>query len=214
METTEIAQNAALLVIDVQKGFDDPVLQPLGRNNRAAERNMESLLDAWQGSGRPVVFVRHTSLGASTPLRAGTPGNDFQDFVQARRGLGDGPELLVDKTVNSAFLGTPGLGEWLTGERIGQIVIAGIQTNRCVETTARMGGNLGYEVLVPLDATYTFGDSGPGGEWLDADQLSLATSVNLHSGGFARIVATAEVLAAAGTETGAEARPRTGGRAG
>lgn len=198
MDTSELATNAALLVIDVQQGFDDPALARLGRNNPAAEKNIELLLDAWQRTGRPVVFAQHTSLESGSPLRAGTPGHDLQDFVQERRGRGRGPELLVEKTVNSAFIGTPDLGEWLTGEGIRQLVVVGIQTNWCVETTARMGGNLGYDVLVALDATYTFGDSGPEGEWLTADQLALATAVNLHSGRFARVVATGDLVSAAG----------------
>lgn len=196
MDTSELAANAALLVIDVQQGFDDPSLARLGRNNPAAEKNIELLLDAWQRTGRPVVFARHTSLESGSPLRAGTPGHDLQDFVRERRGRG--PELLVEKTVNSAFIGTPDLGDWLTGEGIRQLVIVGIQTNRCVETTARMGGNLGYDVLVALDATYTFGDSGPEGERLTADQLALATAVNLHGGQFARVVATGDLVSAAG----------------
>lgn len=152
------------------------------------------------------MFVRHSSLEPGSPLRAGSPGNEFQDFVEERRstqGRQHGPELLVEKSVNSAFIGTPDLADWLQGEGITQLVLAGIQTNWCVETTARMGGNLGYDVLVAIDATYTFGEEGPGGERLTADELGLATAVNLHGGGFARVVPTAAVLSAV------DAGPRT-----
>ncbi|AXK36657.1 cysteine hydrolase [Streptomyces armeniacus] len=199
-QLTELAPNAALLVIDVQKGFGNPSLLALGRSNPAAEENIRALLDAWQDAGRPVVFVRHSSLEPGSPLHPDTPGNELQDFVEKRRTAEGrrGPEVLIEKTVNSAFIGTPDLADWLEAQGIRQLVTAGIQTNRCVETTARMGGNLGYDVVVPIDATYTFGDTGPGGEHLTADELSLATAVNLHGGGFARVVSTAEVLAALG----------------
>ncbi|MEV4437348.1 cysteine hydrolase family protein [Streptomyces sp. NPDC049585] len=191
-QVTRIAQNSALVVIDVQKGWHDPAFPP--RNNPAAEENLASLIDTWQAAGRPVVFVRHDSPKPDSPLRPGQEGNDFQDFVEQRRGKGAGPELLLTKTVNSAFIGTPDLRAWLDAAGIRQIVVAGIMTNWCVDTTARMGGNLGYDVIVPIDATHTFDAVGPDGEALTADALARATAVNLHAGGFARVVRTAELL--------------------
>ncbi|MEV4443407.1 cysteine hydrolase family protein [Streptomyces sp. NPDC049577] len=190
--TTQLTQNTALIVIDVQKGWTDPVFPP--RNNAAAEENIAALIDAWQTAGRPVVFVRHDSPKPDSPLRPGQEGNDLQDFVEQRRGKGGGPELLLTKTVNSAFIGTPDLRSWLDAAGIRQIVVAGIMTNWCVDTTARMGGNLGYEVIVPIDATHTFDAAGPDGRVLSADELARATAVNLHAGGFAKVVATADLL--------------------
>lgn len=192
----EIAADAALVVVDVQKGFADPYWGR--RNNPAAEGNIAALIDVWQGSGRPVVFVRHDSVNPRSPLRPGQPGNEFQDVVEERRGKGAGPELLVAKSVNSAFYGEPDLDAWLRGAGVRQIVIAGIQTNMCNETTARMGGNLGYDVLFPLDAMHTFDAAGPFGWSLTADELSRATAVSLHSEKFARVVTTAAVLRGAG----------------
>lgn len=93
--------------------------------------------------------------------------------------------------MNSAFYGTPDLG-------VRQIVVAGIQTNMCAETTARMGGNLGYEVFFALDATYTFDGVGPWGWTLDADEPARATAVSLYGGGFAKVVRSAELIEAAG----------------
>jgi nicotinamidase-related amidase len=76
-----------------------------------------------------------------------------------------------------------------------RIALVGIQTNMCVETTARVGGNLGFDVVVALDATRTFDLAGPDGSVLTADELTRATAVNLHGGGFARVVTTAQLLA-------------------
>ncbi|MFK0044427.1 cysteine hydrolase family protein [Streptomyces sp. NPDC090741] len=190
-----LAPNAALLVIDVQKGFDDASYWG-PRNNPAAEANIAALMDAWQRSGRPLVLVQHASRTAGSVLAADRPGHAFKDFVADRAGK---ESLLVTKTVNSSFYGTPDLAEWLTAEGIGQLVVSGIQTNMCVETTARMAGNLGYDVLVPLDATHTFDLAGPEGLRLTADQLATATAVNLQGGGFARVVSTAQLLAASGS---------------
>ncbi|ATL29542.1 cysteine hydrolase family protein [Streptomyces formicae] len=192
----EIAENAALVVVDVQKGFDEEEFWG-PRNNPGADDNIASLIDVWQATGRPVVFVRHDSSKPVSPLRPGYVGNDFKEYVEQRRGKGAGPELLVTKAVNSAFYGTPDLDAWFKAAGVTQFVVTGIQTNMCVETTARMGGNLGYEVLVPLDATHTFDLVGPFGWRLDAEELARATAVSLHGGRFASVVSTEEVLAAA-----------------
>ncbi|MET9258009.1 cysteine hydrolase family protein [Streptomyces sp. NPDC048182] len=193
----DIARNAALVVVDVQQGFEEAGFWG-ERNNPGADGNIAALIDVWQSSGRPVVFVRHDSVEAGSPLRPGQEGNGFKEYVERRRGKGAGAELLVTKSVNSAFLGAPDLRAWLEGEGIGQVVLAGIQTNMCVETTARMGGNLGFDVLVAFDATYTFDLAGPFGWRQSAEELARASAVSLHGGGFARVVRTAEVVAAAG----------------
>lgn len=196
MNKRELHGNTALVLIDVQKAFDDT--EHWGpRDNPDAEENIAALIDAWQTSGRPVVFVRHDSVKPGSPLRPGQSGNDLKDFVEERRGKGTGPELFVTKTVNSAFYGTPDLREWFEAQGIRQFVVTGIQTNMCAETTARMGGNLGYEVLFALDATHTFDLTGPHGLRLTAQELARATAVNLHGGGFAEVVTTAELVAAA-----------------
>ncbi|MEV8362253.1 cysteine hydrolase family protein [Streptomyces niveus] len=193
----EIAENAALVVIDVQRGFEEMEYWGV-RNNPEADANIAALIDVWQASGRPVVYTRHDSTTSDSPLRPGHEGNGFKDYVERRRGKGAaGEELVVVKSVNSAFYGTPDLGAWLTAAGIGQLVVAGIQTNMCVETTTRMAGNLGYEVLFPLDATYTFGQEGPWGWELTAEDLARATAVSLHGGGFAKVVTTEEVVKAA-----------------
>ncbi|MVO86782.1 isochorismatase family protein [Streptomyces sp. p1417] len=194
-----IAENAALVVVDVQKGFEEE--DHWGpRNNPGADDNIASLIDTWQATGRPVVFVRHDSPKPDSPLRPGQEGNDFKEYVEKRRGKGggDGGELLVTKTVNSAFYGTPDLDAWLRAAGISQIVVAGIQTNMCAETTARMGGNLGYEVVFAYDATYTFDLVGPFGWALGAEEVARGAAVSLHGGGFARVVMTQEVVGGAG----------------
>ncbi|MER7620840.1 cysteine hydrolase family protein [Streptomyces sp. NPDC126503] len=192
----EIKENAALVVVDVQKGFEHASWGR--RDNPDAERNIAALIDAWQGTGRPVVFVRHDSRQEGSPLEPGTEGNAFKEVVEERRGKGPGPELLVTKSVNSAFYGEPDLDAWLSGQGVRQLVIAGIQTNMCNETTARMGGNLGYEVLFALDAMHTFDLEGPFGWRRTAEELTRATAVSLHGGGFARVVTTQDVVEAAG----------------
>jgi nicotinamidase-related amidase len=180
---------AALIVIDVQQGFDDPYWGD--RDNPDAEANIARLVQAWADAARPIVLVRHDSRTPGSPLASGSPGNALKPVVA------DAPhDLFVTKHVNSAFYGEPDLQAWLGERGVRQLVICGIQTNQCVETTARMGGNLGYDVTLPIDATHTFDMAGPGGIRLSAEELARATAVNLDGGGFARVVSTDDVLAA------------------
>ncbi len=73
------------------------------------------------------------------------------------------------------------------------LYVCGITTNHCCETTARVGGNLGYDVLFALDATHTFDRAGPDGVVLSADELARATAASLH-GEFAAVVSTQDLL--------------------
>ena len=188
-DRARLDDSAALIVIDVQQGFDDPSWG--ARDNPDAEQNIGRLIAAWADAARPIVLVRHDSNESASPLAAGSPGNALKDSVA------DAPhDLFVTKQVNSAFYGEPDLHAWLQARGIRQLVITGIQTNMCVETTARMAGNLGYEVTVPLDATHTFDLEGPGGIRLTAAELARATAANLDGGGFARVVTTDDVLGA------------------
>ena len=103
------------------------------------------------------------------------------------------PDLLVTKSVNSSFHGTPDLHAWLLDRGLSGIVVCGITTNHCCETTARVGGNLGHDVLFVLDATHTFDRTGPDGTHLTADELARATATNLH-GEFATVVSTRDLV--------------------
>ena len=177
----------ALIVIDLQRGFDDPVLGP--RNNPDAEANIRTLLTAWQDAGQPIVVVRHDSVHPDSPLRPGTPGNAFKPELD-----GITPALLFGKSVHSAFHGTVDLEKWLRDQGIEDIVVIGIQTNFCVETTSRVGGNLGFAVTVAIDATFTFDETTPDGVLVTADELARATAANLHNGPFAAVKKTKDVL--------------------
>jgi nicotinamidase-related amidase len=179
----------ALLVVDVQRAFADlDYWAPTGhRDNPACEANVAALIAAWRAARRPLVFARHDSTEPGSPLAPGTPGNAFQDVVTGE------PDLLVTKAVNSCFYGEPDLDAWLREAGLRSLAICGITTNHCCETTARMAGNLGYDVRFVLDATHTFDRLGPDGTLVRAEDLSRATAASLH-GEFATVVSTADLV--------------------
>ncbi len=172
-------------MVDVQKGFADPRWGK--RNNPDMEANTARLIAAWREENGPIVYVRHDSVEPDSPLRPAAPGNALADVVTGE------PDLLVTKNVNSAFYGRPDLHSWLQERGIDSVVIAGIQTNLCCETTARMAGNLGYDTYFVLDATHTFDTTAPDGSAVPADKLARVTATNLH-GEFATVVSTADLV--------------------
>lgn len=184
---TTLDSNAALIVIDVQDGFDQPVWGE--RNNPAAEKNIARLLDAWRRTGRPIVHIKHDSRDPNSPLHPGSPGNAIKEMV---RPLGDEP--LLRKSVNSAFIGTD-LEQRLHEAGVKTVVLTGMTTNHCVETTARMAANLDFQTYFVYDATATFDRTGPDGRRYSADEVGAMTLVNLQ-GEFATIITTDAVLEA------------------
>jgi len=182
------AENAALLVIDVQQGFDDPSWGR--RNNPAMEARVAELLAAWRARRRPVLHARHMSTLPASPLRPGQPGNDFKTGAEPRP-----DEPVIEKRVNSCFIDTP-LDEHLRQSGIGGLVLAGLTTNHCVSTTARMAGNLGYSVWVVSDATATFERRGPDGVLYPAQLVHAMALSDLH-GEFAAVVDTGTLIAEA-----------------
>ncbi|MFM6974032.1 MAG: cysteine hydrolase family protein [Agromyces sp.] len=188
-----MAEPRALIVIDVQKGFLNDRWG--SSSNPQAEQRVADLVEAWQSRQLgPVVLVRHDSRTPGSPLHPDEPGNQFMDEI-----AGVTPDVLITKHVNSAFYGEPSLDAWLRDRGLTDLVICGIQTNMCVETTARMAGNLGYRVTVPLDATRTFDISTTLADGtavsLTADELMRATAASLHGGGFATVTSTESLLA-------------------
>jgi nicotinamidase-related amidase len=182
-----LPDNAALLVIDVQEGMDDPRRPP--RDNPDAEANIARLLAAWRRTGRPCVHVRNDSLDPTSPFAPGQPGNPIKPIVAPLPG-----EWLIVKHVNSAFIGTD-LEARLRDAGITTLVITGLVANYCVESTARMAGNLGFDTYVVGDATAAYDRTGPDGRHYAAADIHAMTLMNLHEE-FATITDTDAVATA------------------
>ncbi|MBQ0732701.1 cysteine hydrolase family protein [Aquimarina celericrescens] len=177
----------ALLLIDIQKGFED--LQYWGgeRNNTDAEKNIERLLKFWRKNNLPVFHIKHCSSNPASPLAKGNPGNDFMDFNTP---LVDEP--VIEKDVNSAFIGT-NLKQQLIDHEINTLIIVGLTTDHCVSTTTRMAGNFGYQTYLVDDATATFNKTGANGNNYSA-QLIHDTAIASLKDEFATILNTRTII--------------------
>lgn len=180
-------ENTALILIDIQKGFDDLDYWGGNRNNPDAEKNASLLLQHWRANKLPIFHIKHNSLNKNSKLFPGQYGNEIQEIVRPENG-----EPVIAKNVNSAFIGTD-LKDRLDKNNIKSLVIVGLTTDHCVSTTARMAGNLGYSTFVISDATATFDKVSAEGEKFSA---SLIHKIHLESlrDEFASILTTQQLL--------------------
>ena len=179
----------ALVVIDVQRAFDEWEAAGRRRNNPDAVARIADLLAAFRTAHAPVIHVRHQGTAPNSSFLPDGTGYPVKDEARELPG-----EPVVVKQVNSAFIGTD-LDARLRAGGIRTVVICGATTNHCVETTTRMAGNLGFDAWLVRDATWTFDRIGPDGDEHLAESIHAMTLSNLNDE-FARIVSTAEVVAA------------------
>jgi nicotinamidase-related amidase len=183
------SSRTALVVIDVQRAFDQWEVAGKRRNNPEAIERIVDLLSAFRRSGLPIFHIRHEGTHPKSSFLPGSDGYPVKDEAREIEG-----EPVLVKRVNSAFIGTD-LEHRLRAAGIKTLVICGATTNHCVETTTRMAGNLGFDAWLVRDATWTFDRLGPDGDEHSAEDIHAMTLANLHDE-FARIVSAAEAITA------------------
>ena len=182
-----LRENPALILIDIQKGFEDTAYWGGQRNNPEAERNAATLLNLWRKLSLPVFHIKHCSANPESRLAEGKPGNDFMDLVRPIEG-----EAVIRKNVNSAFIGTD-LKQLLEDLGIRKLVIVGLTTDHCISTSVRMAANYGFGTYVIYDATATFNKRGFKGEEFSAELIHNTALASL-SGEFATILKTYQLI--------------------
>jgi nicotinamidase-related amidase len=178
---------SALLVIDVQDSFRLDEARWATRSNPALEDNVTRLIEAYRAAELPVIFILHQD--EDELFRAGSPYVRLQPFLEPRA-----DEPVLAKTTRNTFTST-NLADVLAERGVRRLAITGIQTEQCCETTARVAGDLGYDVDFITDATLTFPITDPAtGDVQSTDAITRATEFSLR-GRFARITATGALVA-------------------
>jgi nicotinamidase-related amidase len=173
----------ALILIDIQKAFDNLEYWGGQRNNLDAENNAGVLLKLWRDNNLPIFHIKHCSSTPTSLLNETNEGNEFKEIVKPLSG-----EQIIKKNVNSAFIGTD-LKQRLENEKITKLVIVGLTTDHCVSTTTRMAGNFGFETFLVSDATATFNKKGLDGQNFSAELIHETALASLNEE-FAAIVTT------------------------
>lgn len=138
----------ALIVIDVQESFR---VRPNWRavNNPDIADRVGRLVRAARDSGDLVVWVLHTEPGTGNAF---DPANGHVRLIEGLEPIEGEP--VITKTSHNAFT-TTNLQQLLTQHGVTELVIGGIRTEQCCETTTRIASDLGYDVVFVTEATAT-----------------------------------------------------------
>jgi nicotinamidase-related amidase len=189
--TRRNAMQTALLMIDVQESFRH---RPYWSQSGADEflRHANALIDGAQARGIPIVRIFHTD----GPATAGNPFATASGLVRPLEGLADFEAAhTIEKHRHSSLVGTD-LGVWLTRNGIRRVIVAGIRTEQCCETTTRHASDEGWAVDFVGDATLTFDMKTPAGRTLTAAEIRERTETVLVDR-FASLATVEQALARA-----------------
>jgi isochorismate hydrolase len=176
-------EKTALLVLDMQDYFLDPGSHAYIPSAPAVLPQVNRLVAAFTRLGRPIVFTRHLN----TPADAGQMANWWCDLIDPSSplscitpALNFSSSWLVEKSQYDAFYKT-GLEHFLLKNQVCQVVISGVMTHLCCETTARAAFVRGFQVFFMVDGSATY-----------TEAFHRASLLNL-SHGFAVPVLTSEI---------------------
>ena len=169
--------DSALLVIDAQESFRH---QSYWRDCDLAVfiDRLQVLINSARARGIPIVQVFHCEEQGAFSLASG--------HVMTLAGLALAADAVFHKRSHSALIGS-GLDVWLVQRGIRRLIIAGIRTEQCCETTTRHASDMGYEVNYVTEATLTFPMTDRHGREWSPREIKTRTELVLD-GRFARIV--------------------------
>jgi nicotinamidase-related amidase len=175
----------ALLVIDVQESFRYRPYWSIRDVPLFIDR-LQSLIDGAKDRYIPVVQIFHIEESGAFSIASG--------LVKTIEGVSLTPDAVFHKRSHSALVGS-GLDVWLVQHGIRRVIVSGIRTEQCCETTTRHSSDLGYQIDFVTEATLTFPMIDRRGRQWDSEEIKARTELVLD-GRFARVVSVEEALAA------------------
>jgi nicotinamidase-related amidase len=175
---------AALLVVDAQESFRHRPYWS-DRDAPAFLERLQTLIDGARAGGIPVIQIFHVEDSGVFSLASG--------HVKTMTGVSITPDAIFHKRSHSALVGS-GLDVWLVQHGIRRVIVSGIRTEQCCETTTRHASDLGYQVDYVSEATLTFPMTDRHGKVWTPNEIKARTELVLHDR-FARVVTVEEALA-------------------
>lgn len=138
-------ENTALLVVDVQNAL--VLAKPF-----AVEKvinNIKRLITSCREKGIEVIYIQHSD-GVGEELEPNTEAWQIYKDIKP-----DENETIINKHYNSAFRGTR-LKEYLEDKGISQLILTGMQTEYCIDTTCKVAFEYGFKLIIPENTNTTF----------------------------------------------------------
>jgi len=176
-------QDTALIVIDVQESFRHRDYWS-AKDATAFFDRMQSLIDGAKARRIPIVQIFHVEDSGAFSLAS--------EYVQTLAPISIAPDAVFHKHRHSALVGS-GLPVWLTERGIRRLIVSGIRTEQCCETTTRHASDSGFEVDFVSEATLTFAMTGRDGRTWNSEDIKARTELVLADR-FARIATVEQAL--------------------
>ncbi|SFC15954.1 cysteine hydrolase family protein [Clostridium uliginosum] len=135
----------ALLVVDIQEGL--VVKNPF--NKEITINNIELLIKECRTNNVEVIYVRHDG-GEGDELESGSKGWQIYDKIAPKNS-----EKIIEKQYNSSFKNTE-LKEYLDSKNIDTLILVGMQTEYCIDTTCKVAFEYGFKLIIPEETNTTF----------------------------------------------------------
>ena len=153
-------ERSALLVLDMQRYFLDSQSHAFIPSAPAIIPGIVKLINKCEGNGIPVILTQHQNSESDAGMMSTwwkdlmTPQSDYNQIIDE---LKPGSNAALVKSQYDAFYQTE-LEEILSEKAISQLVICGVMTHLCCETTARSAFVRGFEVFFTIDGTATYNE--------------------------------------------------------
>jgi len=170
--------NTALLIVDVQ----NELVEGSPYNIDTVLKNISILIDACHKAKIEVIYIQHTEI-ADDGFKADTHGWQIHESITPIEG-----EMTFMKSYNSAFKDTE-LRRYLDSKGIVNLIVVGMQTDYCIDSTVKVGFEYGYKLIIPEGTNTTF-DNG----YASAEQVVGMLNLGVYKGRFGEVVSVEEVV--------------------